>query len=60
MDRRRFLEGGNSATEAFERIWAASDRANHHLPKSDTRYRRVQSYVENPEYHGECAGNHIR
>ncbi len=53
MNRRRFLMSSISATAAFKRVWAAGDRANHYLPKSDTHYRRVQSYIEDipvPEY----------
>jgi alpha-L-fucosidase len=53
MNRRRFLMGGISAAAFFNRAWAAGDRRNHYLPKSDTHYRRVQSYVEDvpvPEY----------
>src|SRR5512135_2023430 len=46
MNRRRFLMSGISATAVFGRAWTASGRTNHYLPKSDTHYRRVQSYVE--------------
>ncbi len=53
MNRRRFLMSGISAAAVFNRVWAAGERRNHYLPKSDTHYRRVQSYVEDvpvPEY----------
>jgi len=53
MNRRRFLVSGISATAVWNRVCPAADRVNHYLPKSDTHYRRVQSYVEDipvPEY----------
>ena len=53
MNRRRFLMSSISATAAWNRVCPAADRVNHHLPKGDTHYRRVQSYVEEipvPEY----------
>lgn len=49
MNRRHFLMSGISATAAF----SATARTNHYLPKTDSHYRRVQSYVEEipvPEY----------
>jgi alpha-L-fucosidase len=53
MNRRRFLLSSAAATPGLYRVCAASDRVNHYLPKSDTHYRKVQSYVEEvpvPEY----------
>jgi alpha-L-fucosidase len=52
MNRRHFLMSGIPAAAALRRARAA-DRVNHNLPKSDTHYRKVQSYVEDvpvPEY----------
>ena len=53
MNRRSFLIRAIPAAAALSRMPGASERRNHHLPTSDTHYRRVQSYVEEipvPEY----------
>jgi alpha-L-fucosidase len=53
MIRRRFLMSGVAATPGLLRVCTAADRVNHHLPRTDTHYRKVQSYVEEvpvPEY----------
>lgn len=52
MHRRSFLTGSLVSTVALSR--AAARRRNHFLPKSDTHYRQVESYIEEvpvPEYH---------
>ena len=53
MNRRQFLMSSIPATAAWRRARAAGNRVNHFLPKTDTHYRRVQSYIEEipvPEY----------
>jgi len=50
VNRRQFLVSGVAASAAFG---AAEERVNHYLPKTDTHYRKTQSYVEEvpvPEY----------
>lgn len=52
MKRRDFLMGSVAASAALQR--AAAQRINHYLPKTDTHYRQVESYIEEvpvPEYH---------
>ncbi len=52
MNRRTFLTG--SLVSATALSGAAGERRNHLLPKTDTHYRQVESYVEEvpvPEYH---------
>ncbi|MBZ5581016.1 MAG: alpha-L-fucosidase [Acidobacteriia bacterium] len=51
MNRRDFLITGLASPAALQR--AAAQRINHFLPKSDTHYRQVESYVEDvpvPQY----------
>jgi alpha-L-fucosidase len=52
VNRRHFLMSGIPVAVALRRA-SGAERINHHLPKSDTHYRKVQSYVEEvpvPEY----------
>ena len=52
MHRRQFLINSISAAAALRNA-AANNRVNHYLPRTDTHYRKVQSYVEEvpvPEY----------
>jgi alpha-L-fucosidase len=52
VNRRHFLMSGVPVAVALRRA-SAADRIDHYLPKSDTHYRKVQSYVEEvpvPEY----------
>ena len=51
MNRRTFLISSLASAAALSR--AAGERRNHFLPKTDTHYRQVESYVEEvpvPEY----------
>ena len=53
MDRRAFVTTSFAAAASLRRMSAAGERINHYLPKTDTHYRQVQSYVEEvpvPEY----------
>src|SRR4051812_28549614 len=58
MNRRDFLISSMAASAALERA-AAQARRDHVLPKTDSHYRQVESYIEEtpvPEYRGASEG----
>jgi alpha-L-fucosidase len=50
MNRRSFLTSGFAAAATLQRLDAAGDRVNHHLPARDTHHRDARSYVDDPAY----------